>query len=210
MPLDYVDEVTIPSPAPEEDYLRPAYNRRGLLRETEDGLNLSRTFAGESGSPQAFQAAFDFLQRNANGRYSDRSLMAISRWGFYSSEMLDGERRSPSPTPCVFSLSREVTYDEDTEVKTGGTVAMAVTLPGGESGSKLIIATAPDARRRGYASRLLTAAQVIPYLHAWVGQMNIVGQQFLLATGMHPIAMNRRQALMYAYDEMPEDEGVAQ
>lgn len=45
-----------------------------------DGLRFSAINAGEPASPLAFRTAFDFLQMHAEGRYSDRTLMAISRW----------------------------------------------------------------------------------------------------------------------------------
>lgn len=213
MPLEIDDcfAVDVPS-APEYDRLaeaiRPHTHDDRAVSTTDDGLALTHTYAGERGSPQAFQAAFDFLQRNANGRYSDRTLMAISRWSFVSAELVEGTRQLDGPAPAVVSLSREVTYDEETEVKTGGTAALAVTLPSGE-GSKLIIATAPEARRNGYGSLLVRELRYFPFIHAWVGATNTVGQQFLLANAMHPLAMNRRQAVMYGYDEMPDEDGVA-
>lgn len=174
-----------------------------------DGTTLRRSLAGEPGSPQAFLAAFDFLQRNAEGRYSDRTLMAISRWSSRSEDMLLDGVTPNGPMPWVFSLGKEVTYDEETEVKSGGTVALAVTLPA-EWGAKFVMAVHPDARRHGYGSRLINHAQdYVSGLHSWVGNTNIAGQQFLLSIGMTPTSMNGRGALLYSYGDIPESDGVA-
>lgn len=180
--------------------------------DLDDGLHITHLMAGQPGSPQAFQSAFDFLQRNAEGRYSDRSLMSVGRWSFRSTELLSQEDRPevfPSPRPFVFSINREVSYDEETEVKLGGTAAVAVTLPA-EWGSKLVMAVHPDMRRTGQGRRLLNyAADYISGLHAWVGNSNVVGQQFLLALGLIPVSMNSRRSMLFSYGDVPEDDGVA-
>lgn len=175
----------------------------------DDGVTLRRSLAGEPGSPQAFLAAFDFLQRNAEGRYSDRTLMTISRWSARSENIYAGTSDFDGPAPWVFAAAKEVTYDEDTEVKSGGTVALAVLLPA-EWGAKLVMAVHPDARRQGHGRRLMMHARdYLSGIHAWVGNSNVVGQQFLLSTGMVPTSMNGRGSLLYSFGDMPEGDGVA-
>lgn len=192
------------------DWVIEGRPNRPYIQDLGDGLHLTRTMAGESGSPQAFASAFDFLQRHAQGRYSDRTLMSVSRWSFTSAEMVEGRRQSPDRIAAsVHSIGKEVTYDEETEVKHGGTVAMAVCLPS-EYGAKVVIATAPDCRRQGYGRRILQRIQsTVPYAHAWVGNTNIAGMQFLLDAGMRPLSMNRRQAVLFGLEDMPDEEGVA-
>lgn len=196
-----------PSPAPEADWV---VEPRPHLSDLGDGLYLTRTYAGEAGSPQAFASAFDFLQRHAQGRYSDRTLMSVSRWSFTSAEILEGRGQpSPGSRAAAYSIAKEVTYDEDTEVKHGGTVAMAVALPA-EWGAKVVIATAPNCRRQGFGTRILAhITAYTPYAHAWVGNGNIAGMQFLLNCGMRPLSMNRRQAVLFGVEDMPDEEGVA-
>lgn len=175
----------------------------------DGGLTFRRNYAGDQGSAQAFAAAFDFLQRNADGRYTDRTLMAISRWGFRCDEALREGRRIESPAPWVFSIHKEVSYDEDTEVKSGGTMALAVTIPA-EWGNRLVMAVHPDVRRQGYGRRLLSqACDYVSGIHAYVGNANLVGQQFLLTVGMMPVSMTNGRSLLYAFDPMPENDGVA-
>lgn len=203
------EEVQLAAPVafPDPGFVAP----RPYSRIHDDGLTLYRTYAGEAGSPAAFMAAFDFFQRHANGRYSDRTLMALSRWSQFSTELVEGRPRRTGEgiIPAVFSLAKEVTYDEDTEVKSGGTVGMAVTLPA-EVGAKLVLAVAPDMRRNGYGRALLEeAGGTVHHLHTWVSSMNRAAMQFLLSASMRPIAMNRRSAVMFAWDEMPDDSGVA-
>ena len=174
-----------------------------------DGVIVRAVLAGNQSSPQAFAAAFDFLQRNADGRYTDRTLMAISRWGFRCDEALRRERRLEDPRPWVLSVHREVTYDEDTEVKSGGTMACAVTIPA-EYGNRLVMAVHPDARRQGFGRRLLNeACDYVAGLHAYVGSGNRVGQQFLLSAGMMPMSMSNGRSILYAFENLPEGDGVA-
>jgi GNAT superfamily N-acetyltransferase len=146
---------------------------------------------------------------HAEGRYSDRTLMAISRWSQRSHDHILDDRYPENPAR-MFSISREVGYDEDTEVKSGGTIALAVTLPNEQGTNKLVMAVSRDARREGYGRRLLERVSDYAHgVHAWVGNRNVCGQQFLLNVGMFPVSMNARQAVLYAFANLPEDEGVA-
>lgn len=79
-----------------------------------------------------------------------------------------------------------------------------------EYGYRLVMAVHADARRQGYAQRLVQYAQgFVGGLHAWVGNSNVIGQQFLLRVGMMPTSMNGRGALLYSFGDMPESDGVA-
>lgn len=173
-------------------------------------VTLTRTIEGMPGSPQAFAAAFDFLRVSADGRYSDRTLMTISRLVNRCEDILNGlEPERLGNSASVLSLTSAVHYDEDTEVKRGGTQSMAVVLPA-QWGSRLVLATTPDARRRGHAERLVReASQFHADLHTWVGHRNVNGQMFLLSLDMRPVAMNSTRALMYSWSTPDDDDGVA-
>lgn len=178
-----------------------------LTREVE--LIHTRALEGDAGAAQAFASAFDFLQRNADGRYSDRTLMTVNRLATRSEDVRNGEMAERYPTPGVCSLAVAIEYDEETEVKRGGLRAVAVALPA-EWGSRLVIATARDVRGNGHARQLVDDMRCnYSNLHAWVGNTNIVGQQFLLSLGAFPVAMNSNRAIMFSWTYPDEDEGVA-
>lgn len=176
------------------------------------------SYAGSTDAPSAFRQAFEFLQRHGEGRYSDRTLMAINRWAsrcedYNSSPLGTNLGSSYERLPGVFSLASETSYDEETEVKFGGMCAVAVTLPTEVGDSRLVLAVAPESRRKGYGRRLLT--EVYNYesanFHAWVGQGNIDGIKFLLEMGMFPQEMNSQRAILFARRARAEiQEGVAQ
>lgn len=164
---------------------------------------------GDYGSPQAFTSAFEFLQRHGESRYSDRTLMSINRLAASSAAILDGSAPYADRPARVFICGSEVTYDEETEVKRGGTLAVAVCLPV-EQGFKVVMATAPEARRQRLATSLMDMVRRgTRGSTCWVGQNNIEGQQFLLSVGMFPLAMNNRNAVLYGWRQLEEDEGVA-
>src|SRR5690348_15239089 len=73
------------------------------------------------------RTAFTFFRRHADRRYSSQSLMRLLQMA----DMMDDEalRASDRPEMAVYSLPPS--YDEETEVKTGGTLGCAVRLPNG-------------------------------------------------------------------------------
>lgn len=175
---------------------------------TLDTPTLTVTPAGDHGSPQAFAAAFQFLRSHSDGRYSDRTLMTVGRWEARSYSILDG-RPAPDRVPAVLTLSTEVSYDEETEVKRGGTLACAVTLPS-DGGFRSVLSVASTARRQGYGTELLrrlTSMYLNPMF--WVGNGNREGQSFLLSCGLHPQRMNGSGAVLYARHAPDEEELVA-
>lgn len=179
---------------------------------------LTVAYAGETEATAAFRRAFEFFQRHGEGRYSDRTLMSINRWAQRSEELRSSSPFTIPPAdegrlPGVHMLASESSYDEVTEVKAGGVCAVAVTLPAGEGdGSRLVLAVAPESRRKGFGATLFRSA--ISYegrsLHSWVGQGNVDGIKFLLDMGMFPQEMNRNNAICFGFRARNrEQDGVA-
>jgi hypothetical protein len=91
---------------------------------------------------QALRAAPEFFRRQAEGRYSDTTIMNLSRtWDLFN------ENQSAPELPTVFIAEVPFSYDEETEVKRGGTVGMLVIFA-----DKSLLAVARTARRRGVAN----------------------------------------------------------
>lgn len=172
--------------------------------------NIDVIHAGQPGSAQAFAAAFQFLRTHSDGRYSDRTLMTVGRWETRAAEVERGTF-TPETLPDIYTASTTVTYDEDTEVKQGGTLATAVCLPTGDGSTvRTVVATTPSARRQGLASRLVERIHmrwVNP--HFWVGNGNRDGQRFLLSCGLLPQRMNGSGAILFARTTPSDDELVA-
>lgn len=173
--------------------------------------DITVTTAGQGrGSGQAFATAFQFLRSHSDGRYSDRTLMTVARWE-QRADQIERGLLTPEAYADVFSAATPVTYDEDTEVKQGGTLATAVCLPSSDGMSvRVVLATTHNARRQGLASTLLDrihARYVNPYFY--VGNANIAGQQFLLSKGLMPQRMNASGAILFARSVIYDDELVA-
>lgn len=183
-----------------------------LVRTDRDGFRHRRFFFTDAGMASATNLAFSFLRGNAEGRYSDRTLMTINRMA----DRATAYQRDPAATyldgilPMAFIIDKEASYDEDTEVKHGGAIAVAVTLPS-ESGSRIVLAVNRNRRREGWGRKLMTL--VVDYVSnpiSWVGTGNVVGQHFLLEAGMRPRAMNSNgTSMLYSFGSIPESEGVA-
>lgn len=182
----------------------PATDTRPAITPTIDRFDV-----GDSGAAQAFLSAFDFLQRHAEGRYSDRTLMTVSRLSRKSEEAASGGVDSYEFGGSVLVAATEVHYDEDTEVKHGGILGVAVCIPT-EQGVKAVLAVAPGARRSGVGSCLvdrLRGGFRNPTL--WIGAANLVAQRFMVNQAAFPVAMNARGAIQYGWAFQEEDEGIA-
>jgi hypothetical protein len=113
----------------------------------------------------------------------------------------------PSPDhigPIIYTLEEPVSYDEDTEVKTGGAVAMAVVWP--ENEFKLMLCVQREHRHEGHGKALLR--NIIgsnDYITTWVSRSNTSGQMLLLKCGLLPTAMNSAGALRYCTPYYPAD-----
>lgn len=149
---------------------------------------------GPSYSP-ALRNAYEFFRRNANGRYSPGTLVAISRsWDALCSGETDA-------LPHIVTAESPFTYDNLTEVKTGGVLGMMITWP-----EKAILAVSRDTRRTGIGTSMFNEMLYQQAtLNAWVGRENTVGHHFCLSRGMFPTAMNGQGAVRYTIGELADD-----
>lgn len=98
--------------------------------------------------------------------------------------------------PILLTIGKPFAFNELTEVKEGGPVAMAVYFPA-ENG-RLLLAVHPDHRRKGFGRVLAKLAHFGGgAVTAWVNQRNTEGQQFLLSIGLTPTSMNSSGGICY-------------
>lgn len=147
------------------------------------------------------RAGWEFLRRNHDGRYTDRSLMAI----LAEADTLDNESYGgPSAVTTagnglvMLSAAEAISFDEDTEVKRGGLLGVMFLVPGEEGEARGIIAVREEARRHRLGTSLcVMAAQHTRKLNLWMGAEAIAPQRFALAAGFMPHSFNRQNAISY-------------
>lgn len=135
--------------------------------------------------------AFNFLRRHDDGRYSSRTKMRVLSAAERAEKLrTEGATPTSSGLPGVLSVETPFSYDEDTEVKLGGVVAVAVVWPTEEG--RLLLATHTEHRRNRIGQLLVEACRVlgVTELTAWVNRTNRAGQHFLLSLGFAATAIN--------------------
>lgn len=164
-------------------------------------LDIIHSTPTTTGYGQHLRNSFQFFRRNANNRYSASTLMRLANAaGEFDDRTRQGTEASPrtsSLLPVLTVASRPLSYDEDTEVKSGGTVGMMVTWPDG----KALFAVTAGSRRQGIGRRIFSHnsnwSGVTPYF--WLSSTNFPAQQFLLAMQLTPTALNGNGAVRYGY-----------
>lgn len=151
--------------------------------------------------------AFNFISRCDNGRYSSRSKMKIQNAAIRAEAEQSPYDLDLDYYPIVMTLSKTPSFDEDTEVKTGGTAGVAVVWA--SDNGRFLLATAPLCREKGVAATLLDEIQRhVPQAMTWVGQTNSEAQRVLLRRGFVPSALNSSGAVCYTlHGGMPNDVG---
>lgn len=143
------------------------------------------------------RGAFDFFRRNAEGKYSDNTLVNLTR--NHDSLQYGGDRNH---LPFIALAEAPYEYDEETEVKRGGTLGMMVVWP-----EKTILAVNRGARRLAIGATLFHRVRyTIGDFSMWVGKTNQAGHMFCLSQGMFPSAMNGQGAVRYMTGEESTDE----
>lgn len=147
--------------------------------------------------------AFAFLRKHGDRRYSASSLMKLLTYA----DRLDGGDVQPNDCPKVIVAEVPFGFDEETEVKSGGPIAIAVVLPD----SRMMLAVHGEKRRirlgkcmYSYANYALNVRPTV-----WIHQDNTDAQKFALALGMKPWRMNDSGALAFAQEAPREEESEA-
>ena len=164
----------------------------------------------ERETSQALRSAFSFLRANADRRYSATVLMTLMDYADRM-EAFDAEalRAMSDQFPTVITIGSPFSYDEETEVKSGGLVGVGVILPD----RRVLLATHRNVRRQGVAAFVHEVVRNFPTPEGcsyWIHQENRPGQQFALAVGLMPYDVNRRGAVLYRSSPLQEtDDAVS-
>lgn len=154
----------------------------------------------DPGYVQHLRQSFQFFRRNAGNRYSPSTLMRLAN-------AADDIENSDTPPrrrnwPVLTVATSPQSFDEETEVKTGGMAGMMVTFPDG----KALFAVISSLRRKGIGSNIFRYnsdySGILPYF--WVAVSNVPGQMFLLSQGLVATALNSAGAIRYGYNGAEE------
>lgn len=149
--------------------------------------------------------AFTFFRRNADGRYSDRTIMQIGR----TVDILNDISRRPElernlTLPQLVIADSEFSYDEETEVKQGGMFGVLLNF----DGQKAIIAVHKDHRRKGLGTLMMAKLRRSAMMNPmWVHRTNSGGQAFLLSNGYTPTAINFGGSMRFEYGDSVVEDG---
>lgn len=141
--------------------------------------------------PSEMRRAFEFLRTHGNRRYTSDTLMGVLN-------LADRNwNRTPAVPPAyLLTVEQPYSFDEDTEVKVGGTAGVMVQMNNGSG--RAMMAVAQGYRRKGVARTLLAIHQsALGPASFWVAPNNAEAQHFLLSQGLQVVQMNSRGALRY-------------
>lgn len=137
----------------------------------------------------AIRQAFAFFRRHGDRRYSAASLMRLMD---FADRIDAGEREN---LPSLVTCEVPFTYDEDTEVKSGGIIGIAVMLPD----NRTMIAVHTQRRKARVGTSLIRFVRdyFTSYPVVWAHRANTQGAAFLAACGLMPWAVNTSGAVQY-------------
>lgn len=161
------------------------------LKELAPAFDLHAAILGPGDAQRgpALTRGFDFFVANAGRRYTDRTLMSVRR---AASSLNAGsfEEDEFSFGPWVLTVEAPLSYDPDTEVKTGGLVAMLLGLPG-EERLKGVFSVASSLQGQGLGRTILTVARNwLPSMTFYVHRSNIPGLVLGLKLGYTPASVS--------------------
>lgn len=149
----------------------------------------------------AIRQAFAFFRRHGDRRYSAQSLMRLLAFA----DRLDAGDFTEQAR--IVTCEVPFSYDEDTEVKSGGVLGVAVSLPDGR-----VMLAVHQERRRGRVGTALLAF-VRDYYNAapivWVHRQNMVGAAFLCSQEYMPWVINTEGAVQYCAGQPQAEESDA-
>lgn len=149
---------------------------------------------GDNNYRSALEQAFPFFRRFSQGRYSSQSLMRLAR----AVDEYDGYGSSAGNLPLFLIASTPFSYDEETEVKSGGTLAMLAYWPSQDGRTMLAIAPPHRGKRLGTSMVACLRDYINSEVTLWVGRTNTLGHRLALTSGLFPTAISPSGAVRYA------------
>lgn len=156
--------------------------------------------------------AVTFLRRNSSRRYSDSTLGSLMRKVDVCEERVASNNGRHSyfdadyRMPTLVIMEDEPGYDEETEVKTGGIIGVALIIPSlDESPCKVLMAVKEARRREGVGTKLMAGfRQVMPTYNTvtYVSATNTTGLLFAIDAGFLPAELTPNGVMQLRYDEL--------
>lgn len=113
--------------------------------------------------PLALKTAFDFISRNHNGRYRDRTMMTIRRWSERvqsttpASRLAEYHNDPDRRFPIAMIAEVPFSYDENSESKNGGVVGINLGIDDGDGGYRGILCTSKKFRQKNIGTVLVSS-----------------------------------------------------
>lgn len=151
----------------------------------------------------AIRQAFAFFRRHGDRRYSAASLMRLLAFA----DRID--QGHVDDIPCIVTCEVPFSYDEDTEVKSGGIVGIAILLPD----NRMMLAVHSERRRKRVGTALLrfVGNYFTSYPVVWAHRANTTAAGFLASQGLMPWAVNTAGAVQYCLRQpFPEESDAVQ
>lgn len=153
---------------------------------------------------QLLRQAFAFFRVHGDRRYSPNSLLKILTFADYMDRVVAGAEPFRSEAcPSIVVAETPYTYDEETEVKSGGVLGYTLLLPD----NRLMLAVHGSKRRAKIGTALLrfVTTYIATTPEVWVHRNNRTGAHFLLSLEMSPWTINSAGAVQYS-EVTPESE----
>lgn len=152
---------------------------------------------------RAVRQAFAFFRRHGDRRYSAASLMRLLAFA----DRID--QGHVEDIPCIVTCEVPFSYDEDTEVKSGGIVGIAILLPD----NRMMLAVHSERRRKRVGTALLrfVGDYFTSYPVVWAHRANTTAAGFLASQELMPWAINTAGAVQFCTRQpFPEESEAVQ
>lgn len=191
-----------PTVRPQPFALNFSYLIRDVLGDLVDAPEVGFYEHGNERYGALMRQAFSFIRQHGDGRYSSATTMRILSAAEQVEQSAAGARMDHLPT--LMTVESPMSYDEETEVKSGGLSALAVCWP--HNDGKTVVAVHRAHRRKKHGTLVVRALQDtgVGPLAFWVAASNATAQHFLLDLGFMPTSLNGSGAVRYSYDT-PEE-----
>lgn len=141
--------------------------------------------------------AFTFFRKHGDGKYSANTIMSLLRASEgISAAIENGGVVHANHLPSLAVAEMPYSFDEETEVKSGGLMGIAIHLPD----NRILIAVHSEARRKRLGTvllHILRAWRPAGEMSIWVHRSNDVAQHFLLSNECVPWVLNPSGAIQW-------------
>jgi hypothetical protein len=154
--------------------------------------------------PLALSTAFEFVSRNHDGRYRDRTVMSLRRWALSMAGTDIITRTSERSAthdrkfPILIAAESPFSYDENTETKNGGLAGMLIAVHDGDDDWRGLLVTSKRMRQQKIASCLVSGFSYIAgvELSYYAHSQNFVAARTAASLEYIPVAINSQTGVI--------------